>query len=40
MTTDTTQDRTRTETNLDPWRGDRAQSGRLPPNGFPRSNKF
>jgi topoisomerase-4 subunit A len=34
------EDRTRTEANLDPWRGDRAQSGRLPPNGFPKSNKF
>ena len=22
------------------WRGDRAQAGRMPPNGFPRSNKF
>jgi topoisomerase-4 subunit A len=34
------EDRTRTEMKLDDWRGDRAQSGRLPPNGFPRSNKF
>ena len=32
--------RKRTETNLDPWLGNRAGSGRLPPNGFPRSNKF
>ncbi|WP_319531400.1 DNA topoisomerase IV subunit A [uncultured Cohaesibacter sp.] len=22
------------------WQGDRAQAGRMPPNGFPRSNKF
>ncbi len=32
--------RKRTETNLDAWLGNRAGSGRLPPNGFPRSNKF
>ena len=25
---------------LKDWRGDRAQAGRLPPQGFPRSNKF
>ncbi len=25
---------------LNPWIGDRAQAGRLPPNGFPRSKKF
>ena len=25
---------------LTEWRGDRAQAGRMPPNGFPRSNKF
>jgi topoisomerase IV subunit A len=25
---------------LTDWRGDRAQAGRLPPNGFPRSNTF
>lgn len=25
---------------LNPWHGDRAQAGRLPPNGFPKSNKF
>ncbi len=25
---------------LNPWLGDRAQAGRLPPNGFPKSNKF
>ena len=32
--------RTRTETDLRSWLGKRAQAGRLPPNGFPRSNKF
>ncbi|GJL84965.1 MAG: DNA topoisomerase 4 subunit A [Micavibrio sp.] len=25
---------------LNPWLGERAQAGRLPPNGFPKSNKF
>jgi topoisomerase-4 subunit A len=25
---------------LKDWIGDRAQAGRLPPNGFPRSNRF
>jgi len=29
-----------TETRLDGWLGKRAQAGRLPPPGFPRSNKF
>jgi len=33
-------DRTRVETKLMAWIGKRAQAGRLPPNGFPRSNKF
>jgi topoisomerase IV subunit A len=33
-------DRTRTETNLREWLGERAQSGRMPPNGFPRNLKF
>jgi topoisomerase-4 subunit A len=33
-------DRTRTETNLRDWIGERAQAGRLPPQGFPRSAKF
>ena len=33
-------DRTRTETALRDWLGERGQAGRLPPNGFPRSNKF
>jgi topoisomerase-4 subunit A len=32
--------RTRSETKLTAWIGKRAQAGRLPPNGFPRSNKF
>ncbi|MBA5776634.1 DNA topoisomerase IV subunit A [Stappia sp. F7233] len=31
---------TRTLEDLADWRGDRAQAGRLPPNGFPRSNSF
>jgi len=30
----------RMETKLDGWLGKRAQAGRLPPQGFPRSNKF
>jgi topoisomerase IV subunit A len=33
-------DRMRTETNLRDWIGERAQAGRLPPNGFPRSGRF
>ena len=34
-------DRTRTETNLEPWKGHRGDAGRSPPpNGFPRSLKF
>lgn len=33
-------DRTRTETVLTDWMGDRAQAGRLPPTGFPRDNRF
>ncbi len=32
--------RTRTETKLTAWIGKRAQAGRLPPNGFPKSIKF
>jgi topoisomerase-4 subunit A len=32
--------RTRTETDLAPWRGARGTAGRLPPTGFPRSNRF
>jgi topoisomerase-4 subunit A len=31
---------TRTELKLTEWLGARAQSGRLPPNGFPKSGKF
>ncbi|MFO1023802.1 MAG: DNA topoisomerase IV subunit A [Acetobacteraceae bacterium] len=34
-------DRIRTETNLEPWKGNRADAGRSPPpNGFPKSLKF
>ena len=33
-------ERTRTETALNDWLGDRAQAGRMPPNGFPKSGKF
>ena len=33
-------DKTRTETALRDWLGARAQAGRLPPNGFPKSGKF
>jgi topoisomerase-4 subunit A len=33
-------EKTRTETDLRDWLGERAQAGRLPPNGFPRSGKF
>ncbi|CAA7618056.1 DNA topoisomerase IV subunit A [Magnetospirillum sp. UT-4] len=33
-------ERTRTEPDLTPWLGKRASFGRLPPTGFPRSNKF
>ncbi len=32
--------RERTETNIKAWIGERAQSGMLPPNGFPRANRF
>jgi len=32
--------RTRTETDLLPWRAARGAAGRMPPNGFPRDNKF
>jgi topoisomerase IV subunit A len=32
--------RIRNETELKPWTGNRADAGRLPPTGFPRSNKF
>jgi len=33
-------ERTRTETDLAPWLGRRAQAGRLPPRGFPAANRF
>ena len=33
-------DRTRVETDLTSWIGKRAQTGRMPPPGFPRSNRF
>ncbi len=33
-------ERTRTESDLTPWLGKRASVGRLPPTGFPRTNKF
>jgi topoisomerase IV subunit A len=33
-------DKTRTETVLRDWLGERAQAGRVPPNGFPRAPKF
>jgi len=33
-------ERTRTETNLREWLGERGQAGKLPPSGFPRSGKF
>jgi topoisomerase IV subunit A len=32
--------RTRTETKLADWVGKRAQAGRMPPQGFPRNNRF
>jgi topoisomerase-4 subunit A len=32
--------RVRSETDLTAWIGKRAAAGRLPPNGFPRSNRF
>jgi topoisomerase-4 subunit A len=32
--------RTRTETDLGPWRVARSASGRMPPTGFPRNNRF
>ncbi len=33
-------DKIRTETKLTDWLGSRAQAGRLPPNGFPKSGRF
>ena len=35
-----TGDKTRLETDIVAWEGRRSQSGRLPPKGFSRSNKF
>ena len=32
--------RTRTETDLTAWLGKRGAAGRLPPHGFPKSNRF
>ena len=33
-------EKTRTETNLREWLGERGQAGKMPPSGFPKSNKF
>ena len=33
-------DRQRLETDVAPWRGNRATAGKLPPNGFPKSGRF
>ena len=33
-------ERTRTETDLRPWLGNRAGAGKAPPNGFPKGNRF
>ena len=33
-------EKTRTETDLRGWLGERGQTGRLPPNGFPKSGRF
>ncbi len=33
-------DRERVETDMRGWLGERAQSGKLPPNGFPKGNRF
>ena len=32
--------RTRTEPDMSPWRTARGAAGRMPPNGFPRNNRF
>ena len=32
--------KTRTEPDITPWLGKRGSAGKLPPVGFPRSNKF
>ena len=34
------QGRTRTESDLTPWRAARGAAGRMPPTGFPRDNRF
>ena len=33
-------ERTRLEADMTPWKGNRGTSGRLPPNGFPKNNRF
>jgi topoisomerase IV subunit A len=33
-------DGVRTVEDIEPWLGKRASAGRLPPNGFPKKNKF
>ncbi|EWY42053.1 DNA topoisomerase IV subunit A [Skermanella stibiiresistens SB22] len=33
-------DRTRVETDMSPWKGNRGTAGRVPPNGFPKNNRF
>ena len=33
-------ERTRVETDLRPWLGERGQVGKLPPNGFPKTGRF
>jgi topoisomerase-4 subunit A len=33
-------DKTRTEAKLTEWLGARAGAGRMPPSGFPKSNRF
>ncbi len=33
-------EKTRTESDIRPWLGERGQAGRMVPNGFPRSNTF
>ncbi len=33
-------ERTRSETDIKPWAGNRNDAGRLPPTGFPRTNRF
>jgi topoisomerase IV subunit A len=33
-------ERMRVETDITPWRGNRAGAGKMPPNGFPKNNRF